>query len=508
MSIKIERQPQAKNTLMSRLNSPACKSVQDWANYTQSSGLISGGAFSDNGDGSITVAAGCGLIRATASALSEIKFFEWSEDSSVSLTDEEANYISVDYNSGTPQITSSTSNPANGTTIFNIGLVFREGTEVHFLEAGQRVFNALARIQSRINASTGSIDLTSGGVVAETGERYLTVTASTIYGGLTRFTNSAIDTSASDTFEYYYTTAGGDWQYLSETATQINNTQYDLNGTLTALTNNRYRTDFLYLSNDGDLLVILGTNNSSTLVAAQLIDPPTSQPPHISEFATLIAKVIVQEGVANIIEVDNLQSVQFSSSGTVVHNETSDLQGGAADEYYHLDATEFGYLDGQDQAVKTTSDVTFDDITATSTMTLPADSAAGTRRIRYNTTDNILEVHNGTEWIAMGILKVKEVSETSVTEGNNSVTGAFNKQKILWVDVETTSTDWTMTLYSKDDYSTKPIILVVNRNGDYRFPLNRYYEDEDATNEIHYNFTSASGSETHDINFQIEEVRN
>lgn len=47
------------------------------------------------------------------------------------------------------------------------------------------------------------------------------------------------------------------------------------------------------------------------------------------------------------------------------HNDLQSIQGGDTDEYYHLDATEFGFLDGQNQAVKTTDDVTFNSLTTT-----------------------------------------------------------------------------------------------------------------------------------------------
>jgi hypothetical protein len=183
----------------------------------------------------------------------------------------------------------------------------------------------------------------SGAIVSETGTRNIAITSGVMYAGLNRITTDAIDTNVSDTFEYYYTNGSGGWQYLSETATQINNTQYDNGGTLTNLTANRYRTDFIYLSNDGQLLVMLGTNNS-TLANAQAISPPSSLPPHIRYFATLIAEVIVQQGQANLIEVDNVETTSFSSSGAVVHNETTGKQGGTTNEYYHLTAAEYAAL--------------------------------------------------------------------------------------------------------------------------------------------------------------------
>jgi len=353
---------------------PTYAKIQDYINQTGSAGWISGGAISDNGDGTVTVAAGTGMIRTTNDSNGELVFFDWAEDTSVSLTDEENNYIAVDYNAGTPQIISGITNTSNGNTIFNLGVVFREGTSADVARAGQVINDATKKIIQRLNAD-GNIVLTSGGVVSETGTRNLAVTAGVLYGGITRFTTSAIDTSGADTFEYYYTDGLGGWQYVSSTATQINNTQYDNAGTLTALTANRYRTDFLYLSHEGELLVLLGTNNSS-LADAQAVTPPTSLPPHIAGFSTLIAKLIIQEGSATFAELDNVQGVAFTASGTFNHNDAGGLQGGAASEYYHLDATEFGYLDGQNQSVLIASDVSFNSVTSSFNGSLDTNVAA------------------------------------------------------------------------------------------------------------------------------------
>jgi len=304
----------------------------------QSSGYYSGGDFSDNADGSITVSAGMGLIRETNVGISEVMFFSWDANALVGLIDEQANYISIDFNGGLPYVRSSTTSVANGKSIFNLGLVFREGTEAHLFKAGQNIINLMQRVQARINAE-GSIVLTSGGNVVEKEERNLTVTEATLYGGLTKFTTTAIDTNGTgidDIFEYYYTDGIGGWQFLEEDANKISNTQYDNAGSLDALGSNKYRTDWIYLCNDGDLMVILGTNNSATLSAAQNINPPTSFPSRIQHFSTLIAKVIAREGQDNLIEVDNLAGTVFTSSGAINHNDLSGLQGGQAEEYYHL----------------------------------------------------------------------------------------------------------------------------------------------------------------------------
>jgi len=92
-------------------------------------------------------------------------------------------------------------------------------------------------------------------------------------------------------------------------------------------------------------------------------------------------------------------------------------------------------------------------------------------------------------------------TESTVAEGNNNVTLSPVKSKVLikYINVVTTSTDWTLTLYTKDDFATGAMVVVTNRSGNYNVYLDYPYEDADASGELHYNFTSASGSETHDI---------
>lgn len=100
-----------------------------------------------------------------------------------------------------------------------------------------------------------------------------------------------------------------------------------------------------------------------------------------------------------------------------------------------------------------------------------------------------------------------KVSDSTVAEGNNSITSFENKVLIKWLNINTTSTNWLLTLYSKDDYSTKPFQVAVGKNGDFDIYLDYPYEDEDATSELHYTFTSGSGSETHDIEVRGYKLR-
>ena len=171
---------------LARLGSPSYTSLQDWMNNTQAAGFFYGGDFTDNGDGSMTVAAGSGYFKISNSGIASTVSFDWPENSSVSLVDNSTNYIGVEYNGGSPQVFSSTTKDANGRTSFYLGKVFREGTSLHFLEAGQDVSEILKRVQSRLTSVDGEVVVASGLTPSEIGERYLGVSAGVMYAGLTK----------------------------------------------------------------------------------------------------------------------------------------------------------------------------------------------------------------------------------------------------------------------------------------------------------------------------------
>jgi hypothetical protein len=137
---------------------------------------------------------------------------------------------------------------------------------------------------------------------------------------------------------------------------------------------------------------------------------------------------------------------------------------------------------------------------------LPSNTSNTTEgNIRYNSTTKQAEFYNGTAWKTMGIPTNYEVTVTSVAEGSRNVTGLSNKFLIKYLKIATTSTNWTLTLYQKDNYSTAPLEVITARDGNFTAYLDLPWQDQDSTGELHYNFTSASGSETHDITVYAEE---
>lgn len=346
------------------LNSSTYHTVDDWFNTTQSAGKLTGGEFTDNADGTLAVSAGTGVIKATDSAVAETMFFDWVADTNVSLVDNSTNFIYVDYNSGNPIILTSTSLAiVNNRTTIALGKVFREGTTLHLIAAGMLITEPTKNTLSYLTQVFGQVVRASGSVVSETGTRNLATTAGVNFAGLTRLTTAGQDTSGADTFEYYYYN-GSAW--IENSASQIDNLQYNDTSTgLVTLTANRYGVHWVYVDGDidGKILVVYGQGDY-TLAQAVAASPPATLPDHVEQFAFIAAKIIIQKSAVAFLELLSAYDTTFTPSSVANHNELGGLQGGAADNYFHLDATPYTNLYQQDQEVLTTSSPTFSDVSS------------------------------------------------------------------------------------------------------------------------------------------------
>ncbi len=313
------------------------RTLQDFLNKKMSSGFCSGGDFTSNGDGTVSVALGCGAIRATNTLGVEMLAFDWSANTSVSLTDNTTNYIYVDYNSGSPIVASAVSQPTDYRTKVLLGKIYREGSVLHLFKAGMKVSEVANNLIARLVQQEGEASRTSGAVTSETGTRNVKVTAGVVWGGLTRNTTPELDTNVTGTFKYFYYN-GSAW--VESDATQINNTQYNNTASgLSSLSSNQYGIHWVYVGSDGCVHVVYG-DDSFTLADAEAEQPPTLLPNIISEFTFLSAKIIVKLNDTNFTEVQSAFDISFSSGASALHNELGGLDGGTANEYYHLTNTQ------------------------------------------------------------------------------------------------------------------------------------------------------------------------
>ena len=294
--------------------------TEDWWNVTQSAGKInSGGELSDNGDGTITILAGYGIIKTTNSSIGNNVSIDMPENSSLGISQDEINYVYADYNGGSPIFATTTSRASiNGRTKVAIGMAYNDGTKIHTLSGGAQIQDLAFRTHRRAE-ELYSFARASGLITSEIGARGLTMTSGVFYRGNTRFTSTA---SSSITFTTWYN--DGAWQKTTGQTT-ISNTQYNDYGTgLATIAPNKYGVYYIYRDFDGDFYLVYGIG-SYTLAEAKALGSPDNLPDLVSSFSMLLAKVIVEKDDTNFTEIQIPWDIQFSGQTTTSYDDLSDL---------------------------------------------------------------------------------------------------------------------------------------------------------------------------------------
>jgi hypothetical protein len=317
-----------------------------WWNIQTMAGRWWGGEITDNGDGTVAVATGGGQIKADEAGLedlptafqdgqgSKVSEVSWSAVASLAITDDAYNFIYYDGSAGVIAATTDFS-VISATRDFTLGRVYKIGSnEIIVRLCGTNLWNYDRRNQVSGDEVFGVV-LASGGVVSETGNRYLQVTAGVLWAEIVnRFSTDALDTSVADTFRTWWRDGVGGWND-STGNTQVNNTQYDDgSGSLATLTANRYGVHWVYLVHDSSLHLVFGQDDY-TLGNAELSSPPSSLPGVLAAYATIIARIIVQKNATNLYSVEAPDPTRFSSSGAADHGGLSGLGDDDHTQYYN-----------------------------------------------------------------------------------------------------------------------------------------------------------------------------
>lgn len=370
--------------------------VQGWMN-SQSAGYRSGGNFTDQGAGTVRVSEGVGAVKSTDSETGELYYISWSQ-TDLDLTGDldTTHWIYVDWNSGSPSVEETvTFENITGNDQFILGRVYIDASNnLTFFEGGTEINNFMWKDCKRIYEIYGA-QRASGLIISETGTRNVAVSSGVFYCGHTRKTTSAIDTSGADTFTYIYRDGAGGWT-RSTGETQINNTNYDDgDGTLGTVTNNRYGVHWLYIDYGGNLYVQYGQGNYNKLSDAQAATIPATSD-YLADFSLFLGRIIIEKNASSFDAVESVFTAQF---GTAPITDHGDLAGLGDDDHTQyllsggdtmsgnldmdgnnvdlnsgsliansgggdvtLSAGELEYLDGLDQSLTTTSDVTFNKV--------------------------------------------------------------------------------------------------------------------------------------------------
>ena len=356
------------------LGASTYKTAAEMNTLFHSSGVTSFAGITDNGNGTVNVGAGTGLIRATQASTSVLYFCDWAANAALAMIDGVFNYIYVTYNAGTPILATSTVRPSQFLDLIHLASVFREGTMCSINLTESFVVGDHAALMLRQMQETMPFANVAGAMLMAAGTRGFSITAGTWWHGLVRFTTNAVDTSGAGRFTYHYN--NGTWQ-KQLTQSQINNTQYNNYGVgLATLTNNKYGVHWVYLGVNSAIDVVFGVGDY-TLAEANAAMAPSNVPPILSDgFSKLVGKVIILKSAAVFTSIESFSGHGATSFAAATdHQSLVGLQGGISTERYHVDAAQASYLDatssiqGQLNA-KQTADAT---LTALAGVTTSAD---------------------------------------------------------------------------------------------------------------------------------------
>jgi len=338
---------------------PDFYTAKQYIEDTAMAGRIYGGVITTNGDGTIDVSAGYGIVHSiTASPTSyaddpgltsPMQYVSWPDTVNIELQDNAYNYIYWNYDTGTIQATTDFYS-IDFAREFTIGRAYRTGNDVVARLCGTNTWMFNRRVQL-FGEEVFPVQRATGLVIGDAGDRKITSTAGIIWAELVnRFVIEAFDSSAGDTFTNWYHVAGV-WD-SSAGQTQVDNTNYD-NGTgLATLGNNDFGVYYIYIVHDGTVHMVYGSESYNTQTDAEAVGTPSSLPGLLNSYATFCAKVIIKKSATQINEIQSAWDTVFQVGATEYHNDLSGLQGGAAGEYYHLTSAQSSdfvgktYVDG------------------------------------------------------------------------------------------------------------------------------------------------------------------
>ncbi|KKK51594.1 hypothetical protein LCGC14_3113390, partial [marine sediment metagenome] len=309
------------DVLLARIVGSTYFTLQHMQDLFHSSGWISGGDVSDAGGATIDVAAGTGLIRIAASAVSELQFFDWAALAGTVIPADTTRYVGVEYNSGSPQVVVRTTHNWNSTTDFELGVVVNEGGTLHISQHPHQVGDHANQMVQRMHGvSHITRDNEVGGlIVGESGVNKVTLTAGTLWVGLSTHTIAALDTNVAGSFDRYY--RDFPTGFVKEAAqTDWPNTDYDDgSGALVPMTNNRYAVLWFYLETDGNLVMLYGRNQYTTAAGAENESVPATVPDRITAHGMLIGRLVYKKSGAAAISIASVFTTVFSSVGVTAH---------------------------------------------------------------------------------------------------------------------------------------------------------------------------------------------
>lgn len=323
--------------------------LSDYALAPYSAGIISGAtssAWSSTGTGQINLPTVRVVLFNNSSFIAPLGIYTVNSGTTnsgaiPSLSNNDTNYIVIDYNGGTPIWNVLTDDSTiNDSSIILYMIVYRANNFIHTLDFGNQGAGLPNKLNDRI-IMTDRFARESGfeiGLSGTTG--VVTINSGVAWNGVNRQSLNAV--SSSDTFFKNYH-SGGTWTYTT-TGHTINNSYYDNGTNIVSATTGYYLTNWYFRGQEinDHIYEVYSTNQYASVALAQLATIP-NLPELITSHAFLFGRIIVgvgqTTGLTESAFVNTFQSTQVTS-----HNDLTAIQGGSAGQYYHINASQYNSL--------------------------------------------------------------------------------------------------------------------------------------------------------------------
>ena len=159
------------------------------------------------------------------------------------LTDNDTNYIVIEYNSGTPRynVYNNDGIVDDSSTVLYM-IVYRAGNFVHTLEFGNQGAGLANKLNDRV-IMTNRFGWESGLMIGLSGTGVVTLTSGVAWNGANRQVLNQCDSSGNTFFKNYH--VGGSWTYTT-TGDTFNNTYYDNGTDIVSGTTGKYLTNLYF----------------------------------------------------------------------------------------------------------------------------------------------------------------------------------------------------------------------------------------------------------------------
>jgi hypothetical protein len=279
----------------------------------------------DNGDGTIEVGT-CAVVIYNNSNFREGHWFKTISSATLTPTDNDVSYVTVNWNSGTPVyqiVTLANRATINQSNIIPVYRLFEKDNSldyyVNYGELSKGLPNKEADRLIRLRGIERESGLGISGIyTTQTSTRAFQVASGYMWLGLNRYTcDTVFSTDTTNCAISLWTKQGSDWI--------ANNQWYQTDTTTDTVGINKIVTNWIYRRiDDCEIDIILGTESGDNLTSALERTEPTSKPPHLSYFYKLVGRILVVKD-ANIYSsiqsiVDTTLSSSFDSDHTHLTN--------------------------------------------------------------------------------------------------------------------------------------------------------------------------------------------